>query len=140
MWNAKGTPEQLAAADAILRARCAELGRDQAEIERSVFQNAVVRDTREAAAEAWEVYRVRHGPQPGEDEAELLGRPGEIAAQLREYEAVGIEHAIWVFRDPFDAETITRLGEVRAAVGRGASDPTDRRPGSPTAGARTPRR
>jgi alkanesulfonate monooxygenase SsuD/methylene tetrahydromethanopterin reductase-like flavin-dependent oxidoreductase (luciferase family) len=117
MWNAKGTPDQLAAADAILRARCAEFGRDQAEIERSVFQNAVVRDAREAAAEAWEGYRARHGPQPGEDIAALLGPPDEVAARLRDYEAIGIEHAIWVFRDPFDTETITRLGEVRAALG-----------------------
>jgi alkanesulfonate monooxygenase SsuD/methylene tetrahydromethanopterin reductase-like flavin-dependent oxidoreductase (luciferase family) len=117
MWNAKGTPDQLVTADAILRARCAELGRDQAEIERSVFQNAVLRDTREASAAAWEGYRARHGPQPGEDEAELLGSPDEIAAQLRDYTSIGIDHFIWVFRDPFDAETITRLGEVRAALG-----------------------
>ena len=116
MWNAKGTPDQLAAADAILRARCAELGRDQAEIERSIFQNAVVRDTREAAADAWDGYRALHGPQPGEDEAELLGPPAEIAEQLRAYEAVGIEHFIWVFRDPFDAETLSRLAEVRSAL------------------------
>jgi alkanesulfonate monooxygenase SsuD/methylene tetrahydromethanopterin reductase-like flavin-dependent oxidoreductase (luciferase family) len=121
MWNAKGTPQQLAAADAILRARCAELGRDEAEIERSVFQNAVVRDTREAAADAWEGYRARHDPQPGEDDVEVLGPPDEVAARLRQYEAVGIQHVIWVFRDPFDGETITRLGEVRAALA-GAAD------------------
>ncbi|HSL77663.1 MAG TPA: TIGR03560 family F420-dependent LLM class oxidoreductase [Candidatus Limnocylindrales bacterium] len=117
MWNGKGTPDELAAAAAILRARCAEIGRDPAEIERSVFQNVVVRDTRAAAGDAWEGYRARHGPHPGEDEAELLGPPDEVAAQLREYEAVGIDHAIWVFRDPFDAETISRLGDVRAALG-----------------------
>ena len=117
MWNAKGMPDELVAADVILRARCAELGRDPAEIERSVYQNAVVRDTREGAADAWEVHRTRHNPQAGEDEAELLGPPDEVAAQLRAYEAVGIEHVIWVFRDPFDAETITRLSEVRAALG-----------------------
>ena len=116
MWNAKGTPDQVAAADAILRTQCAEVGRDPADIERSVYQNAVVRDTAEAAANAWEGWRARHGPQPGEDEAELLGPPDAVAARLRDYEAIGIEHAIWVFRDPFDAETIRRLGEVRSAL------------------------
>ncbi len=116
MWNAKGTPAELAAADAILRARCAEIGRDPASIERSVYQNTVLRDTRDAALETWAGYRATHRPQPREDEAELFGSPSEVADRLRGFAAVGIGHVMWVFRDPFDAETITRLGEVRAAL------------------------
>ena len=30
--------------------------------------------------------------------------------------AIGFRHPIWIFRDPFDLETIGRLPEVRAAL------------------------
>ena len=33
------------------------------------------------------------------------------------YAEVGIEEVLWIFRSPFDLETISRLHEVRALVG-----------------------
>ena len=38
-------------------------------------------------------------------------------AGIRAYAEVGVSEVMWVFRDPFDLETIERLGEVRAALG-----------------------
>ena len=64
------TPEiSQEAARAMLAAlrECAEYVGDEPEAAGyASVQNAVVRDTREAAADAWEGYRARHGPQPGE--------------------------------------------------------------------------
>jgi hypothetical protein len=35
---------------------------------------------------------------------------------MRRYQAIGVAEVIWIFRDPFDLETIRRLPEVRAAL------------------------
>ena len=38
------------------------------------------------------------------------------AAYLRPFAELGIAEVIWIFRDPFDTETMSRLGDVRAAL------------------------
>ena len=45
------------------------------------------------------------------------GSPAEVAAYLRGYHDIGVGEVIVVFRDPFDLETIGRLGELREALG-----------------------
>ena len=47
-----------------------------------------------------------------------LGRPSEIAAALAGYAAIGFRHPIFVFRSPWDLETIGRLGEIRDELAR----------------------
>ena len=47
----------------------------------------------------------------------LWGPPASVASGIRAYAEVGVSEVMWVFRDPFDLETIERLGEVRAALG-----------------------
>ena len=76
MWNAFGSPETLVAKDAILRAHCAEVGRDEAEIERTVGCKVTIRGS---AAEAQRVVDARPGPQPdaaqpGRDGSHVLDR------------------------------------------------------------------
>jgi F420-dependent oxidoreductase-like protein len=112
MWNAYGTPETLAASDAILREHCAAVGRDDASIERTFTMNVVVRDTADKAAAAWDSYMKAHQPTNWESRV-ALGRPDEIAAALAGYAAVGFRHPILVFRSPWDFETIDRLGDIR---------------------------
>jgi alkanesulfonate monooxygenase SsuD/methylene tetrahydromethanopterin reductase-like flavin-dependent oxidoreductase (luciferase family) len=116
LWNTRGTPEQLAAHDARLRAWCDAIGRDPESIERTVFQNVVIRPTRSAALEAWEGYRAVHQPQTGEDRPEVVGSIDEVAASLRATARVGFRHAIWVFRSPFDIATMDALPDIRAAT------------------------
>jgi alkanesulfonate monooxygenase SsuD/methylene tetrahydromethanopterin reductase-like flavin-dependent oxidoreductase (luciferase family) len=112
LWNAYGTPEALAAKDALLRERCAEIGRDPAEIQRMVNHNVVIRDDVAAAERAWEAY-VRTGVDA--EERELIGGPPEaVAAALRRYVHIGFDHVVWILRAPWDLETIRRLPEVRA--------------------------
>jgi hypothetical protein len=45
------------------------------------------------------------------------GPPEAVAAYVRQFETLGISEAIWIFRNPFDLETMSRLGEVRRLLG-----------------------
>ena len=112
-WNAYGDPAEVADADRALREHCAAAGRDPLAIERSVTLNVVVRDSVAEAEAAFDEVRHRHRPIEGEDRLDVGGPPARIAEQLRAYEDIGVRHAIWVFRDPFDEETMARLPEVR---------------------------
>ncbi len=121
LWNAFGTPEDLAhaelvAADATLRTACAAIGRDPATIERTLNREVAIRPSVGEAVDAFESIRLRHSLPP----ARLLavgGPPTEVAKTTRADAALGFRHPIWIFRDPFDLETIGRLPEVRAELG-----------------------
>jgi F420-dependent oxidoreductase-like protein len=116
LWNAYGSPASLAASDAILRERCAEVGRDPDEIERTVNLNVVVRPARSDAEHAWDGYVAAHRPREGEGRL-LVGGPVDVVAPaLREYAEVGFRHPILVFRSPWDLETIRSIGAIREAV------------------------
>jgi len=117
LWNAYGRPEELAASDAILRAACDAVGRDEREIERTFNANVVIRATREEARDAWRGWVEAHLPQAGEDRLNAFGTVEDVAAELDRYRAVGFEHPVLIFRAPFDLETMSRLPELRAALG-----------------------
>jgi F420-dependent oxidoreductase-like protein len=122
LWNAYGQPDAIAAHDAVLRAHCEDVGRDQREIARTVTQDAVIRDTTEAALAVYDELAEIHGlaEQTGAGSGAryvlLAGPPAEIAQRLRAFDSVGVDEVVWIFRHPFDPETIERIGEVRAAL------------------------
>lgn len=117
MWNAYGTPETLAASDAILVEHCVAVGRDPATIERTFTMNVVVRESRAEAEAVWQSYQATHQPEAWESRF-AAGRPDEIARALADYAAVGFRHPILVFRTPWDLETIERLGDIRDELAR----------------------
>ncbi len=119
LWNAYGSPAMLAASDAILRDRCAEIGRDPDEIERTVNLNVVVRRTAREAERVWSGYAEAHQPREGEGRLLVGGPVDAVAAALAEYARVGVRHPILIFRSPWDLETIRSLGAIRAAVAAG---------------------
>ena len=45
------------------------------------------------------------------------GNPTAVAEYVDGYRRIGIGEVVFVFRTPFDHETIERIGEVRAALG-----------------------
>lgn len=116
LWNCYGDEAELADASAALDAHCAAMGRDRAEIARTVTQNVVIRDDRREALEAFAAYAQAHAMQPGEDRPDLAGSPAEAAAGLRAIARLGFTESIWVFRTPWDLATIERAPEVRAAL------------------------
>ena len=116
MWNAYGSPPSLAASDAVLAERCAEVGRDPAAIERTVNLNVVVRSSRAAAERDWAEYAAAHRPRDGEGRLLVGGPVEEVASALAAYARVGFRHPILIFRTPWDLETIGSLGAIRDAV------------------------
>jgi alkanesulfonate monooxygenase SsuD/methylene tetrahydromethanopterin reductase-like flavin-dependent oxidoreductase (luciferase family) len=122
LWNGYGSPEAIAATSAILAQRCSEVGRRYEDIERTVTTHVVIRDDRVEAERAWATIASRHGLE-GRVAADGTGRGltiggsvADVAAYLRGYRDIGIGELIVVFRDPFDRETIERVGELRAAL------------------------
>ena len=116
LWNAYGTPEEVAASDATLRAACEAAGRDEREIERTVNLNVVIRGDRAEAEQAWQAWLLAGQPQEGEEGLEAGGSVEEVAGVLARYRDVGFEHPILIFRPPFDLETIDRLPDLRAIL------------------------
>jgi alkanesulfonate monooxygenase SsuD/methylene tetrahydromethanopterin reductase-like flavin-dependent oxidoreductase (luciferase family) len=128
LWNGYGAPERIAATSAVLRERCQEVGRPFEAIERTATGHFVIRDTAESAAQAWAGIAARHGldarvpTSDGTDRGLMAGgSPAEIAAYVAGYRDIGLGEVMFVFRDPFDLETIERIGEVRAALDRVAA-------------------
>jgi alkanesulfonate monooxygenase SsuD/methylene tetrahydromethanopterin reductase-like flavin-dependent oxidoreductase (luciferase family) len=123
LWNGYGSPDLIEAVSDTLRERCDEVGRAFDDIERTVTVHAVIRDTEAAAVEAWSAVADRHGlaGRKGADGTErgmsIGGSPDAVAAYLHGYRRIGVAEVIFVFRHPFDIETVERIGEVRAALG-----------------------
>lgn len=122
LWNGYGAPERIAEVSDVLRRRCAEEGRPFEAIERTVVMDVVIRDDAASANEAHAEIEDRHGLEGrvGSDgrrrDLSAGGPPQDVATFLRGYEAIGVREVMWVFRYPFDVETMARLGEVRRAL------------------------
>jgi alkanesulfonate monooxygenase SsuD/methylene tetrahydromethanopterin reductase-like flavin-dependent oxidoreductase (luciferase family) len=123
MWNALGTPAVAAELAQVLSDRCAEIGRDPAEIDRSVNLWAAVRDTEGAARTAWAEWMSRNRAPVEETISEirpLFGPPAQVAARLLEYVEAGFSSVIFEVPAPYDRETLERLiGEVKQLVDAG---------------------
>lgn len=121
LWNGYGEPPAIAETSAVLRERCAEIGRPFEEIERTVTMDVVIRASESDAVRDFRVVEDRHGLR-GRDASDperglnAAGPPAVIADYVRRFEALGIAEVMWIFRSPFDLDTIARLGEVRAAL------------------------
>jgi alkanesulfonate monooxygenase SsuD/methylene tetrahydromethanopterin reductase-like flavin-dependent oxidoreductase (luciferase family) len=124
LWNGYGEPARIAETSAVLQERCAEIGRPFEAIERTVTMEVVIRASDSEAYDAYAVVQDRHGIRGriGSDGTarglNAAGPPQAVAKYVREFEALGISEVIWIFRNPFDLETMSRLGEVRAALER----------------------
>jgi F420-dependent oxidoreductase-like protein len=121
LWNGYGAPARIAETSAVLRERCEEVGRDFDTIERTVTMDVVIRDTEDGARRAFDDIKARHDGARRSDGSEreptAAGPPQAVANVMREYEAIGIAEVMWIFRSPFDLDTMARLREVRAALG-----------------------
>jgi F420-dependent oxidoreductase-like protein len=123
LWNGYGSPDRIGATSEVLRQRCAEVGRTFEDIERTVTVHAVVRDDPAAALAAWADTAARNGLEgrvaaDGSDRGLTVGGSArQVATFVDGYRQIGISEVIFVFRDPFDLESIARIGEVRAALG-----------------------
>jgi alkanesulfonate monooxygenase SsuD/methylene tetrahydromethanopterin reductase-like flavin-dependent oxidoreductase (luciferase family) len=128
-WNTNGTAEQVAERDAILGGHCATVGRDPATIERTVSFPLVIRDDAAEAERAFRALLDHNGTPDAGKVPTLLGPPRAVAAAIRPYVDLGFTTIIVRLPAPYDAETIARIGEVRAELAD-----TEPGPGGPAAG------
>ncbi len=122
LWNGYGSLDRIAATSDTLRQRCEEEGRSFEAIDRTVTMEIVIRDDPKTATRVRDEAADRHGlrGERGSDASErgldAGGPPEAIAAYLRPFAELGIAEVIWVFRRPFDTETMQQLAEVRTAL------------------------
>ena len=120
LWNGFGPPERIADVSATLRERCDEFGRPFDAIERTVTSHIVIRDTTAEAEAAWDETARHHGivgrvGADGTSRGLTVGGPrATVDAYLDGYREIGVGEVVFVFRAPFDFETIGRLGELRS--------------------------
>ena len=120
-WNGYGSVERIAETSAILRQRCEEEGRRFEDIERTVTMDVVIRRDEATARRAYvEIARghglVDDGREGRTDRPGFAGRVRDAAAYVRRFEQIGVSEVMWVFRKPFDLETLSAIGKVRAAL------------------------
>lgn len=120
MWNESGSVELLRRKDEVLRAHCAAVGRDSAEIERTTSCKPVIRDTEAAARRAWEA-QMAHNRTPmtevEDDETFWAGTPEQIAERMIARREIGFHTFIAEMAAPYDEETLERwIGDVKPMV------------------------
>lgn len=123
LWNGYGEPDRIAEVSGWLRDRCDEVGRVFDDIRRTVTMDVVIRDSFEAAEAAYlAVMRSQGVPveRSGSDgtlrDLNVGGPPESVAAYVARFADIGVAEVMWVFRNPWDLETISRLAEIRALL------------------------
>jgi alkanesulfonate monooxygenase SsuD/methylene tetrahydromethanopterin reductase-like flavin-dependent oxidoreductase (luciferase family) len=115
IWNVFGMPDTLAHKDSILRAHCAEVGRDPAQIERTVGCKITIRRT-EAEAERVRRAILERNRTPLDrvagDTTFWTGTPEQIAETMIGYRRVGFHTFLVELPAPYDAETMETLIQV----------------------------
>jgi F420-dependent oxidoreductase-like protein len=112
-WNTGGTVDQLRRKDATLRERCAEVGRNPDEIERTTSVWMAIRDDPAEARRVLAANAAANGDSLADDDLAYVGPPEKIADELRPIVELGFRHVIVDAMAPYDAETLERLPEVR---------------------------
>jgi alkanesulfonate monooxygenase SsuD/methylene tetrahydromethanopterin reductase-like flavin-dependent oxidoreductase (luciferase family) len=118
-WNSGGTVEELRKKDATLRERCAEVGRNPDDIERTCSIWLAIRDDAKAARRVLEAAAAANGDPLAEDDDDVyVGTVEEVADRLRPIVELGFRHVIVDMPAPYDPETIDKLPELRAMLAR----------------------
>ena len=111
-WNTSGTVEEVAAKLAILDEHCAAVGRNRGDIELTVSFPITIRDDAAAADAAYASILAHNGADDMGGVPVLLGSPATVADGLRPYRDLGFSTVIVRLPNPYDRETIERIGEV----------------------------
>jgi alkanesulfonate monooxygenase SsuD/methylene tetrahydromethanopterin reductase-like flavin-dependent oxidoreductase (luciferase family) len=107
--NFGGGFENVKHKDEVLRRHCEEVGRDPAEIERTVGVGVVVirDDPAEAQRVLEETFRHNGGAKTWDDQP--IGTPAQVADRIRPYLGIGFRHFSIGCPHPYDAESMERL-------------------------------
>jgi alkanesulfonate monooxygenase SsuD/methylene tetrahydromethanopterin reductase-like flavin-dependent oxidoreductase (luciferase family) len=123
MWNMSGAPDKVQHKMEVLDRHCAEVGRDPAEIERTISCKPVIRDSAAEANRVWRGLMDQNRTRMSDvedDETFWIGTPEDMAERLLAYRAIGINTVIPEIPAPYDDETLERfVGQVKPLVDRG---------------------
>jgi alkanesulfonate monooxygenase SsuD/methylene tetrahydromethanopterin reductase-like flavin-dependent oxidoreductase (luciferase family) len=113
-WNVPGTdPDTYAHKLDVLEEHCEAVGRDYGDIEKTVLLQACVRDTTEAAHDAYERLLAETEQEPPDRDAfrGLVGTPAEVGERVDRYAEMGVD-MVMVEVPRNDEETLRRVGEL----------------------------
>jgi alkanesulfonate monooxygenase SsuD/methylene tetrahydromethanopterin reductase-like flavin-dependent oxidoreductase (luciferase family) len=117
--NVSGDVATVKHKEAVLLQHCETVGRDPADIERTVGVGTII--IRDSRAEASRVRRAMFEGNGGATAStdELVGTPEDLAEAIAPYLEIGYRHVIADFGAPYDEETMTRFAtEVRPLLER----------------------
>jgi alkanesulfonate monooxygenase SsuD/methylene tetrahydromethanopterin reductase-like flavin-dependent oxidoreductase (luciferase family) len=109
MWNLFGLPETVARKDTVLRQHCAAIGRDDAEIERTLGVKPTIRSTEAEARRTYlDLLEANRTPvsRMENDVSVWVGTPEQIAATMLGYRKVGFHTFVGELAAPYDDETM----------------------------------
>jgi alkanesulfonate monooxygenase SsuD/methylene tetrahydromethanopterin reductase-like flavin-dependent oxidoreductase (luciferase family) len=107
--NLGGGFENVKRKDEILRRHCAEIGRDESEIERTVgIGTCIIRDDPTEARRVFEA-TFDHNGAAERWRNQPVGTPEQVAEKLRPFLGIGFRHLIAGFPSPYDPESMERL-------------------------------
>jgi F420-dependent oxidoreductase-like protein len=106
-WNTGGDVDFVRHKDEVLRRWCDEVGRDQAEIERTLGMGTVI--IRDDEADARSYYAEIQRQHPGFSDKPKIGTADQLADRLRPYVELGFRHIFFDASAPFDDETLERF-------------------------------
>ena len=111
-WNTSGDIEFVRHKDEVLRRWCRDVGRDEAEIERTLGLGLVI--IRDDPADAREMNDVFRRSIRASAPNRRSGTSEQIAESLKPYVDLGFRHIFFDAPAPFDDETLSRfVGEVK---------------------------
>ena len=121
-WNAMGSVEKLRHKDSVLLRHCEEVGRDPAEIRRTVGCKPLIRDTEAEARQVWHS-QMEHNRTPisrvADDETFWVGTPESIAERMIACRDAGFGTFLAEMAAPYDDETLQRwITEIKPMVDR----------------------
>jgi alkanesulfonate monooxygenase SsuD/methylene tetrahydromethanopterin reductase-like flavin-dependent oxidoreductase (luciferase family) len=123
MWNGMGPTEKMRHKVEVLERHCADVGRDPAEIERTLGCKPIIRDSEADAQRVWRELMERNKTpfaDVEDDDTFWPGTPEQIAERLLEVKELGFNTAIAEVPAPYDDETLERfIGQVKPLVDRG---------------------
>ena len=106
-WNTGGDVDFVRHKDEVLRRWCDEVGRDQAEIERTLGMGTVIIRDKESDAQSY--YAEIQRQHPGFTDKPKIGTADQLADRLRPYVELGFRHIFFDASAPFDDETLERF-------------------------------
>jgi len=123
--NVGGGFENVKRKETILLRHCETVGRDPAEIERTVSLGTVV--IRDSRAEAERVQKEIAASNGGAEawKRQPVGTPEDVAEHIAPFLGIGYRHVVAGFPSPYDEESMTRLAtEVRTQLERAGTSGT----------------